>query len=287
MNYIFNVEKLTQIVSDFYTSTGIAVTLYDSAKKAVVSSPVYSSCCKCVRSKKECVANCDESNIIHMQEAEKTKRPVLYTCHAGLMETITPIFYENTLIAYMQTGQFRDGEGVYSTVEKLVQTEKQYGFSEGSLVALYNEIPLVTKPKLKALLNLMNVIIRSFWVDGLIQTNRSMLSVKIERYIAEHIEEKIHIDEICDKFFISKSTLYRLFRTEFETTVNEFILTKRLHHAKELLKNKRELDITQVSERCGFTDYNYFIRLFKKTFGITPLQYRKKSSPPDTDTIIS
>ena len=198
------------------------------------------------------------------------------------METITPIFYEDTLIAYMQTGQFRDGEGVYSTAERLLQTERQYGFESGALLELYKELPLVTKVKLKALQHLMDVLIQSFWMDGLIRANRSMLSVKIEQYITENIEKKIHIEDICDKFFISKSTLYRLFRTEFETTVNDFIQFKRLQHAKELLKNKRELDISQVSDLCGFNDYNYFIRIFKKEFGVTPLQYKKKIAPPDS-----
>ncbi|MBQ3221247.1 MAG: PocR ligand-binding domain-containing protein [Clostridia bacterium] len=282
MNYIFNTEKLNALVSDFYTSTGIAVTLYDSSMTAVATSPVYSSCCKCIRTKKECVERCNESNFIHMREAEKSKRPVLYTCHAGLMETITPIFYDDTLIAYMQTGQFRDGEGVYSTAERLLRTERQYGFESGALLELYKELPLVTKTKLKALQHLMDVIIQSFWMDGLIRANRSMLSVKIEQYITENIEKKIHIEEICDKFFISKSTLYRLFRTEFETTVNDFILFKRLQHAKELLKNRRDLDISQVSDLCGFNDYNYFIRIFKKAFGVTPLQYKKKIAPPDS-----
>ena len=132
----------------------------------------------------------------------------------------------------------------------------------------------------------MDVLIQSFWVDGLIRTNRSMLSVKLEQYILENIDKKIQVEDICEKFFISKSTLYRLFRTEFETTVNEYILQKRLQHAKTLLKEKQELDISQISDACGFTDYNYFIRLFKKTFGVTPLQFRKKTDELSATFII-
>ena len=74
MKYIFNTEKLNALVSDFYTSTGIAVTLYDSSMTAVATSPVYSSCCKCIRTKKECVERCNESNFIHMREKMKKRK---------------------------------------------------------------------------------------------------------------------------------------------------------------------------------------------------------------------
>ena len=102
-----------------------------------------------------------------------------------------------------------------------------------------------------------------------------MLSVKIESYINEHIGERIGLNEICSEFFISKNTAYQLFRDEFDNTVNGFITQKRLSLAKELLQSKPELNITQVASACGFSDYNYFIRLFKKQLGITPLRFRK------------
>ena len=104
-----------------------------------------------------------------------------------------------------------------------------------------------------------------------------MLSIKIERYIDEHMTEKIGLDEICNEFFLSKNAVYRLFHDEFHTTVNDFIITKRLKQTQELLKTKPELNIAQISSTCGFSDYNYFIRLFKKHVGLTPLQFRKEN----------
>ena len=126
----------------------------------------------------------------------------------------------------------------------------------------------------------MEIVIKSFWMDGLISYDRSMLSVKLEQYIKEHLTEKIYIEELCDKFFISKNALYRLFQKEFGTTVNEFIIEKRLTLARELLLSSAELNVTEVSAACGFTDYNYFIRRFKKGTGQTPLQFRKTASEP-------
>ena len=103
-----------------------------------------------------------------------------------------------------------------------------------------------------------------------------MLSIKIERYIDEHMAEKIGFNEICNEFFLYKNAVYRLFHDEFHSTVNDFIITKRLKQAQEMSRSKQELNITQIATLCGFPDYNYFIRLFKKHVGITPLQFRKE-----------
>jgi two-component system response regulator YesN len=114
-------------------------------------------------------------------------------------------------------------------------------------------------------------------MGGLITCNRSMLSVKIERYIEEHLSENIGLNEICNEFYLSKNAAYRLFHNEFHATVNDFIIQKRLERSQELLQSNPELNVTQISHLCGFHDYNYFIRIFKKQVGKTPLQFRKKS----------
>ena len=274
MNYIFNKEKIQQLLSDFYISTEIATTLYDAAMEPVATSPVFCECCRCIRSGKDGTKYCDCSNLSHMEEAKAQKAPVFYACHAGLMETVTPIFYENTLIAYIQTGQFRDAQEVFSSRKKLLDTEKRCGFPAGTLVALYEKVPVISREKLRAHLNIMDVVIKSFWADGLILCNRSMLSVRIEQYIHAHLSEKIGIEDLTIRFYLSKNALYRLFHDEFHVTVNEYITQARLTRAQQLLKDP-SLELSQVSAMCGFSDYNYFIRVFKKQLHTTPLQFKK------------
>ena len=275
MDYIFNKDKLRQVLSDFYKSTGIAVALYDSDEREIASSPDYSDFCSCIRAKKQCVENCDISNLLHMKRVSQDRKTLSYTCHAGLMETIFPIVYEDVLIAYLQIGQFRDAEGIYSSEKKLAESAKRYGFDENELLKFYESVPVVSKEKLYSICNIMEILITSFWTSGLISRNRSMLSVKIEQYIDEHLSENIYISDICDNFFISKNSLYGLFADEFGCAVSEFITEKRLATAKKLLISSPEMNVAQIAAACGFFDYNYFIRVFKKHLGKTPLQFRK------------
>ena len=208
-----------------------------------------------------------------MQKAHETGKPVLYACHAGIMELTTPIFYENTLIAYLQMGQFVDEEGAYASREHAERVLRSYG-DDGSVLRRYDGLPVVSEAKRGALVRMLGLMIQSFWVDGLIYSNRSMLSIKMERYIAEHLQEKISVERLCEAFYLSKNALYRLFRTEFSATVGEYVLQKRMERAKRLLKTDGTLDIAQIAAQCGFDDYNYFIRIFRKKQGVTPKKYR-------------
>lgn len=275
MDCIFDKEKISEVLFDFYESTGIAITLYDDTEKLVATSPIHSGFCSCIRAQH--IENCHYSDLIHMKEVSSNHQINCYTCHAGLMEMIMPVTYEDVLIAYLQVGQFKDTAQKYSSAQKVGKVAVKYGLDADKLLSLYEKVPIISEEKLKAICRIMEIIVKSFWVDGLICYNRSILSVKIEKYITEHITEKIYIEDLCKEFLISKNALYQLFHNEFGVTVNEFILGKRISLAKEKLKSGDQLNITQVAFECGFSDHNYFIRIFKKREGLTPLQYKKNA----------
>lgn len=75
-----------------------------------------------------------------------------------------------------------------------------------------------------------------------------------------------------DKYFISASTLSRLFRKYLRTSPKVYLETKRLAHSRILLKRGRS--VAEACAEAGFPDYSNFIRLFRTRFGMTPLQYR-------------
>lgn len=275
MNCIFDKEKIERVLSDFYSSTGIAITLYDASETIIATSPIFAEFCSYIRSKRQCVKNCDTSNFVHMKEVSECRRITCYSCHAGLKEIILPIIYEDVLIAYLQIGQLRDEDVGDTSAEKLAAIARQYGLDADKLISLYEKTTAISQEKLRSVCNILEILIKSFWMEGLISDSRSMLSVKIERYIEEHLSERIYIEDLCNKFFLSKNAIYELFRKEFNTTVNDFILQKRMRKAQKLLESELNLNITQISLLCGFSDYNYFIRSFKKHIGITPLKFRK------------
>lgn len=269
--YIFDKQKIETLISDFYISTGIPITLYDLNQNAIASSGKHIDYCQLIINSAERRQLCRLYDVQHIELAKETGDSVYYTCHAGNKEVITPIFYENTIIAYLQIGQFRTCSPTNEDASILINL----GYTDLERIhTALSEIPLVSNQKLTSLQNILNIIIKSFWKDGLITRKRSMLSVKIEQYILENISRKIYIDELCDRFNLSRNSLYDLFYNEFGVAINEFIIAKRIEFAKEYLQSS-DKSVSEISSLCGFTDYNYFIRIFKAKCNITPLKYRK------------
>ncbi|RYY57880.1 MAG: AraC family transcriptional regulator [Chitinophagaceae bacterium] len=100
-------------------------------------------------------------------------------------------------------------------------------------------------------------------------------------YIQENLTEKIAVDTLSRKAYLSRNMFFRWFREQFGVTPLEYINNERIKLAKQLLSSRRQ-SITSVSQQCGFTDVNYFVRLFRKTEGVTPGQYQACSPDPLT-----
>jgi len=72
---------------------------------------------------------------------------------------------------------------------------------------------------------------------------------------------------------MNRSSFFKSFREQFGITPVEYITRERVRLAKHLLTDT-DNSITEISWQSGFNDVNYFVRLFKKTQGITPGAYR-------------
>ncbi len=93
-------------------------------------------------------------------------------------------------------------------------------------------------------------------------------------YIQEHLTEKIAVDALSRKAYLSRNIFYKWFKEQFGISPLEYINQERIKLAKKLLSVDGS-NIADVSDQCGFSDPNYFIRLFKKEEGITPKNYQR------------
>ena len=91
---------------------------------------------------------------------------------------------------------------------------------------------------------------------------------RILRYLNENIDKNITLQDICDKFFISRSQLCRIFRNATGVTVKHYQTAKRLVLARTLMDAGEAA--THVYSRCGFSDYSSFYRAYVKYYGTAP-----------------
>ena len=98
---------------------------------------------------------------------------------------------------------------------------------------------------------------------------------EILKYINANLNEPLTVDDIANRFYISRYYLMHRFKEQTGYTLHNYISQKRLILAKELLLNNES--VMKVSEKCGFIDYSSFLRSFRKMYGTTPKDFSKKA----------
>lgn len=93
-------------------------------------------------------------------------------------------------------------------------------------------------------------------------------------FIHGHFMESLSLATLASRFHLSEKYLSRYFKEHFHISFIQYLNHLRLTHAKKLLEIS-ELSITEIALSCGFSSDSYFIRIFKKTYGISPLKYRR------------
>lgn len=109
-----------------------------------------------------------------------------------------------------------------------------------------------------------------------VQTSKHGKVHEVAEYLTLHCETPESLEELAERFFISKSYLSRIFREVTGFSVNEYRNLARVRKARELLLNS-EYSVTEISEVLGFESVTYFERVFKKHTDATPLKYRKEA----------
>ena len=92
-------------------------------------------------------------------------------------------------------------------------------------------------------------------------------------YIELHYAEKIGLKTLSDALYISPNYFSDLFRRHMKVKFSDFLIEYRLKKACILLK-KPEYKVSEIAEMVGFRDSTYFSTVFKKTYNLTPLEYK-------------
>lgn len=100
----------------------------------------------------------------------------------------------------------------------------------------------------------------------------------IKEYISKNYgNETLSVKDISDQVFLSASYVCTFFKNETGQTLNQYLTEYRMEKAKSLLADPR-YKITEISSRVGYSDGNYFSKSFRKYTGLSPSEYRERTS---------
>ena len=96
---------------------------------------------------------------------------------------------------------------------------------------------------------------------------------KVINYIQRHYAEPLPTKMLAEMVHMSEGHFCAVFKSATGLSANEYVLKERMKKAERLLQSS-EMNITEISEICGFRDPNYFSRAFKKYWKKTPKEMR-------------
>jgi YesN/AraC family two-component response regulator len=141
---------------------------------------------------------------------------------------------------------------------------------------LLKKIKFKSKNQLVAASKILEACTSYILLKEIIKPSRTKLSASIEEYITSHLDENITVPMLCKEFNISRTRLYALCNQYIPGGIASYVKTKRLLKAKDLLLTT-DMTASDISLKVGFSDYNYFLKAFKKHFGTSTKTMRKSS----------
>jgi len=112
--------------------------------------------------------------------------------------------------------------------------------------------------------------------QGESQALRMSVIDQIVSYLHRNVQEEVTLQSVAEKFAINPSYLSRVFKAATDQGFVKYLTGLKIGKAKELLQNGT-MEIADIAHGLGFSDQQYFNRVFKKTTGMTPNEWRSRT----------
>lgn len=267
-----SMEELKKVFMDFYNLTKFKIVLYSSDRQVLYSYPekMCSFCAK-VRTNETLAKKCIDCDNIGFDICDETRKPYIYECHMSAIEAISPIYFNEIHVGYLMFGQILSTEH-NNFKEKVRKIGKEYNLHFTH--SMISEMVVADFSYINSAVNMMSMCASYLYTNEIIRNNPNILAYQIKEYIVSHLDADLSLESLCKHFYISQSKLYKISKDHFKMGITDYVRKQRIKMAKKLILNTED-SIAQIALSVGIKDTNYFIRIFKQTEGITPLQYRK------------
>lgn len=155
----------------------------------------------------------------------------------------------------------------YSTSYIIISAYEYFNFAQQSIRLGVNDLLLkpISKQQFKdAVIKLLG--------DNF--TENDLLN-ELLNYINKNFSQDITLEEIAKQFYTSSSSVSRLFKKHLNLTFTQYLNKERLKYAKQLLIDST-MSINEIASMAGYQNKNYFYKIFKEYYKITPGEFRKQ-----------
>lgn len=274
MNLEFDRIELEKLMKDFYILTGIRIVLFDSEYRELLAYPPRDcSFCTYMKSRKETRRLCRLSDEHSFQACKSQNGLIIYHCHAGLVEAAAPLLDEHRVIGYLMFGQISDHGTSQMLAEAVASLLTPSCIPDGGLYDHLVDIPLKSGEQIEAAAKIMEACTFYVILKNTISVRKNNFIHNLRAFLLAHLDEDLSVERLTREFGISKSKLYQVCSSYLGCGIGAYVRSLRIEQAKRLLAST-DMPVTKVAGACGFSDYNYFCRIFKKEAAIPAKKYR-------------
>ncbi len=269
----YDIQKINQTFRDFFNATGINIDLLKDDFTFVVNHSFWENkrYCRAIQSTNKGKKACHCSDTELFLKSQKSKKPQMHICHAGLVDISLPILYNDVIIGYIIFGQMKTDTD-FSTLKDYVV---KLGLSENEMEKYYSEISSFDADKIQSVSNLAEILVKHILLENMLKPNLDDGTKRAVNYIHENLASDITIQDIEKNANLSKSVLYRRFHSCFGCTVSQYINKQRIEKSIVLLENSN-MSIEDIAQKVGFTSGSYFSKRFKHEKGVSPFKFKQQ-----------
>ena len=268
----FDIQKLQSVLKDFYAALGIRISIVDDEFNPVIEYPEsLPAFCRNIRQSSAGLSACKDCDRAACLRAQKRGEAHIYTCHAGLTEAITPIQLDGGVIGYAILAHMMPVENYQNAAVNACRLSEKYGVEEQVSRKAIKEITPRTMKQIHAAARVLDALAAYVQIRDYAHFKDGNLARDIEVFVSRNLGGNLSSEIICNKFHCSRSGLYALSKRAFGCGIMQYVNARRIELAKKLLKDGKS--ISEVASACGFEDYSYFCRVFRRAEGCSPGQF--------------
>lgn len=276
MDIILDNIKMEKLIYSFSLLTGLTFGIFDTNGKEIILCKNQPAFCELMRSSMQGNTKCLDSDAVSLKIASARKDIYRYRCHAGLVEACAPIIENGEVYGYLLFGQILDDDTSYEAQWETTQECCRWHKDLDLLKKMFFKLPRLSNEQITASIEIMKACTSYIVLQHIVQSYQQTDAEKILSHIHDNFDSNITLDSISAALSMSKTKLCSIAKNEFDSTVGELIIKKRIETAKTYLKTT-DLCIYEIACSVGVSDYNYFSRMFKKQENMSPSQYRSLS----------
>ncbi|MGN0494231.1 MAG: helix-turn-helix domain-containing protein [Acutalibacteraceae bacterium] len=205
--------------------------------------------------------------------AARVKRPFCGECPFGISEMVYPVVRQNKTLCIIHIGNIcRDEHKTEIAIRKIYE---KAGYSPEKHIKLISSCESGEAKQYLSVAKLIADYILEKAPEKLGGDTHWAIKRTIE-FVNEYYMQDIHLSQIADACHINEKYLGRIFKQKTGLSFRQYLTEQRFKQVEKRLKSGEE-SITEIALSCGFEEITYFNHLFKRTYGISPSEYREQN----------